>query len=159
MIHFVQQTPDEFTLNDCHVPSLQALVPWSEKRLGSVPAQLTAWLKAVRQQLASATAFKPLPPSNWLRPAEVTCNCQYCTQLNTFLASPASEVGRIPAKEESRRHLIDSINKHRCDITHKLEKTGSPYSLVLKKTTGSYERALKRFETDCSLQSALPPSR
>jgi hypothetical protein len=37
------------------------------------------------------------------------------------------------------------------------ERKGSPYSLVLTKITGSFERALKRFEADHRLFSELPP--
>jgi hypothetical protein len=36
------------------------------------------------------------------------------------------------------------------------EKKGSPYSLVLTKTTGSFERAVKRFKADRRLLSELP---
>ena len=39
-----------------------------------------------------------------------------------------------------------------------LGRKGSPYSLVLTKTTGSFDRAVKRFETDLKLLGELPPS-
>ena len=100
VIHFVQQSPDEFSLDDCQVPCLKSLIPWSRKQFGSVPPQLAAWLASVRQQLESATAKKPKPPTDWARPADVDCKCQYCAQLKAFLADPANEVGRIPARED-----------------------------------------------------------
>jgi hypothetical protein len=86
------------------------------------------------------------------------CTCQYCAQLKAFLADPAAEVGRIAAREDRRQHLEGMISHHQCDVKSKLECKGSPYSLVLTKTTGSYERALKRFEADCRLLSELPPA-
>ena len=55
-----------------------------------------------------------------------------------------------------RGHLIDMIGRHQCDVKHALERKGSPYSLVLTKTTGSFDRAVKRFEEDRRLLSALP---
>jgi hypothetical protein len=116
VIHFVQASPDEFSLDDCQVPCLKSLIPWSQKQSGSVRPQLVSWLIAVRQQLESATARQPVPPTDWARPAEVACKCQYCAQLKAFLADPANEVGRIPAREDMRQHLIGIIAGHQCDV-------------------------------------------
>lgn len=158
VMHLVRELPDEFSVDDCQVPALKSLIPWSRKRFGSVHPQFKSWLDAVRGQLEGATAKEPTPPADWARPADVDCKCQYCAQLKAFLADPAHEVGRIPAREEMRRHLIDMIGRHRCDVKHALERKGSPYSLVLTKTTGSFDRAVKRFEEDRRLLSELPVS-
>jgi hypothetical protein len=114
------------------------------------------WLDTVRGQLEDATAKEPAPPANWGRPADVDCQCQHCAQLKAFLADPVHEVGRISAREDIRQHLMDRINWHQCDVKHSLERNGSPYSLVLTKTTGSFDRAVKRFEAYRRLLSALP---
>ncbi len=158
IIDFVQQSPAEFDMDACQVPCLQSLIPWSRKRFGSVPTQLASWLASVRHKLETATAEKPAPPADWARPAKVSCTCHYCAKLNAFLADPANEVGRIPANERMRQHMIGMISRHQCDVKHTLERTGSPYSLVLTKTNGSFDRAVKRFETDLRLLSELPPS-
>ncbi len=158
MVRFVQQSRDEFRLDDCQIPSLKELIPWSRKELGRGHPLLEAWLASVRQQLESATAEAPQPPTDWARPADLSCTCQYCAQLNAFLADPAAEVGRIPAREDARQHLIDMIGRRQCDVEHALERKGSPYSLVLTKTTGSFDRAVKQFEADRRLLSELPLS-
>jgi hypothetical protein len=158
VIRFVQKTPDEFRLDECQVPSLKLLIPWSQKQFGQVHPQLTAWLASVRQQLESATARQPQPLTDWARPADVDCTCQYCAQLKAYLADPANEVGRIAAREDRRQHLIDMIRRHECDVRHTLERKGSPHCLVFTKTTGSYERAVKRFKADRRLLNALPPA-
>jgi hypothetical protein len=156
VIHFVQESPDEFSLDDCQIPCLKSLIPWSQKRFGSVHPQLPSWVASVRQKLESATVKHPVPPTDWARPADLACECQYCAELKAFLADPANEVGRIPAREEMRQHLIDIIDRHQCDVKHSLERKGSPYSLVLTKTEGSFERAVKRFEANRRLLNALP---
>ncbi len=155
VIHFVEGAPDDFSFDECQVPCLKALLPWSQKRFGVVHPHLLAWLASVRQKLVSATARQPAPPAGWARPAEVACTCRYCAQLNAFLADPANEVGRIQAREDMRQHLIDMIDRHACDVNHALERKGSPYSLVLTKTTGSFQRASRRFEADCRLLQIL----
>ena len=156
MIRFVQESPDEFSLDDCQVPCLKSLIPWSQKQFGSVHPQLVSWLASVRQQLESATARPPAPPTDWARPADVNCACQYCAQLKAFLADSTNEVGRIAAREDRRQHLVGMISQHQCDVKHALERKGNPFALVLTKTRGSYERAVKRFEKDRRLLSELP---
>src|SRR5262249_3348200 len=141
VIQFVEGLPDEFSLEDSQVPSLKALVPWSQKQFDVVHPQLMSWLASVRKKLEMATARPPAPPADWARPADVACTCPYCAQLKVFLADPANEVGRIPAREDMRQHLVGMISRHQCDVNYALERKGSPYSLVLTKTTGSFERA------------------
>ncbi len=155
VIQFVESSPDEFTLDECQVPSLKALVPWSQKQYGVVHPHVMSWLASVRRTLESVTARRPALPADWARPAEVACTCQYCARLNAFLADPANEVGRIPAREDMRQHLIGSIGRHQCDVKYELERKGSPYSLVLTKTTGSFDRATKRFEANRRLLKIL----
>ncbi len=156
VIHFVQESPDEFSLDSCQVPCLKSLIPWSRQQFGSVHPQLVSWLVSVRQQLESATVRQTVPPTDWARPAHVACKCQYCAQLKAFLADPANKVARIPAREDMRQHLIGIIDRHQCDVNHALERKGSPFSLVLTKTSGSFKRAVKRFEANRRLLSALP---
>lgn len=155
VIQLVEGTPNLFGLESCQVPVLQVLLPWTKERFGQVHPQLLGWLASVRRKLTAATAAPPVPPSDWARPANVACTCPYCTQLNRFLADPALEVGRIQAREDRRLHVIGMIRDRRCDVTHTLEQRGSPYSLVLTKTTASFERATRQFHTDCRLLQTL----
>ncbi len=156
VIQFIRELPNEFSLDDCQVPALKSLIPWSRQQFGSVHPQFQSWLRAVREQLERATATEPTPPADWARPADVDCDCQYCAQLKAILADSAHRVGRISASEYNRSHLIDMIRRHQCDVNHGLERKGSPYSLTLTKTSGSFDRAVKRFERDCRLLKALP---
>jgi hypothetical protein len=157
VIRFVQQAPEEFRLGQCQVPALKELIPWSAKQFGRVHPKLASWLAFVREYLKSATAVPPEPPTDWARPANADCKCPLCARLKAFLADPANEVGRIAAREDARQHVIGTINRHQCDVRPALERKGSPYSLVLTKTTGSFDRAVKQFEADRRLLSALPP--
>lgn len=155
VIHFVECLPKEFRIDVCQVPALKTLIPWSRKEFGKVPQPLLAWLASVRQTLQAATATPPAPPADWARPAEVGCNCKSCAQLNAFLADPANGVGRFPAREDLRSHLVSMIQRHGCDVKHTVERVGSPFSLVLTKTNGSIERAARRFKANCRLLEIL----
>jgi hypothetical protein len=156
VIQFVESNPGQFTLEHGQVPTLKQIVPWSIRRFGKIPQPLHKWLTAVRKQLETATAREPEPPADWTRPSVVSCRCEYCARLSAFLKDSTAEVGRIPAREDIRSHLIGEINRHRFDVTHKLEKLRSPFSLVLTKTQDSFNRTLKRYQLDRKLIEALP---
>lgn len=158
VIQFVESNPGQFTLEHGQVPALKQIVPWSIRRFTAIPEPLQIWLTAVRRQLETATAHEPEPPADWTRPSVVSCRCEYCVRLRVFLKDPTAEVGRIPAREDIRSHLIQEIDRQRFDVTHKLEKLRSPFSLVLTKTQGSFNRTLRRYQLDRELLEALPRS-
>ncbi|MEZ6061953.1 MAG: 2OG-Fe(II) oxygenase [Planctomycetaceae bacterium] len=158
VIQFVESNPGQFTLEHGHVPTLIKLVPWSLKRFGRIPEPIQDWLTQVRQQLETATALEPQPPADWTHPSDVSCQCRFCDQLSAFLRDPTAEVGRIPAREDIRSHLIQQISQQQFDVTHTIEKLKSPYSLVLTKTQDSFQRTLKRYQLDTNLLATLPKS-
>ena len=151
----VHSHPERFSIEKVQVPSLECIVTWRRKQKAAIPPLLTEWLRTLQQELSAATAQQPQPPADWARPAEIACSCPYCKQLNAILADPHAATGRLPAREESRSHLMGSIEKHECDATHKLEKKGSPYALVFTKTSGSFERRMKRFTADQKLLATV----
>lgn len=156
VVQFVQTNRDQFTLEHGQVPALQQVIPWSIRKSGQTPPLLNTWLAAVRRWLEAATVRKPEPPTDWSRPSPISCSCKYCTQLNVLLGDPTVEIGRIQANEETRDHLIDAIQRNRCDVTHTIDKLTRPFSLVLTKTQTSFDRALRRYLLDTKLLAALP---
>jgi len=156
LIEAIRSVPKNFSLKTAQIPCLNTLVPWSMKRDGKLHVVLKKWLEEVRTELEFATQEQPSPPTDWARPAEVECDCQFCEQLNEFLRDPECEVTRIKAREDRRDHVESNIREYRCDVSHKLERIGSPHSLVLTKTTGSHEHALKQYATYVKLLKALP---
>jgi hypothetical protein len=155
VMRLIQESPNEFSLDFGHLPALKSLIPWSHKKFGSIYPPLQSWFETVRNELERSTAEEPVPPSDWARPVAVECRCNFCTQLNTFLADPRTEIVQIPAGEERRQHLIHQIQRHKCDVKHSLERSGRPYSLILTKTTGSHDRAVVRYKKDRRLLREL----
>lgn len=149
VIRFVESAPRQFDLDICRVPTLKKLVPWSQQTFGRVHPELAKWLEITRDYLRSATDSPPEPYPDWSRPGKADCRCRHCATLNAFLADPASESTRIPAVENDRVHLLNSIQKFRCDVKHTLDRQRRPYALLLTKTSASYQRSVKRYEQDC----------
>ena len=135
----------------------QCLVPWCQDQLGEVPQPIAEWLELVRDELNVATKTLPQPPSDWARPAGVTCQCEHCSTLKTFLADGTIETDRLAAGESTRKHVLQQISRDQLDVETTLSKSSRPYALVMSKTQGSYERAVKQFEIDSQLLQQLPP--
>ena len=71
------------------------------------------------------------------------------------MLDPEREVERIRAREEMRQHLIGQVRHFQLDVTTTLEKKGSPYCLVCKKTRGSFERALTAYRANLKLLETI----
>jgi hypothetical protein len=156
VVGFVLETPHQFSMDDCQVPTLKSLLPWSKRRLGFVHPQLVAWLDCVREKLELATAKAPAPPADWTRPANLDCWCRHCAEFMAFMANAEMEVGRFRARELERDHLVGVLGRNPCDVEYELDRTRSPYTLVFTKTNGAFDRAVQRFEADRKLLNALP---
>ena len=151
LIRFVTLHPRRFAVDKVRVHGLNQVVIWHRKQNSSVHRLVIAWLRTLQQEQSAATADQPQPPADWARPAEIACTFQFCKQLNAILADPYAATWQTLAREEVRSHLIFEIYEHQCDVTHKLERTGSPRASVFAKTNGSFERRLQRYVADQKL--------
>jgi len=109
----------------------------------------------VTQELAAAIAASPSEPVDWTRPAEIKVSSPFDRQLNEFLADPEAETLTIPAAENQRSQIISTVRRYGCDLSHRLEKKGSPHRLVFTKTLGSWERAVAQYETNIKLHAQI----
>lgn len=156
VIRTVRGWPKRFPNDTGQVPALVELVPWCRERFQTVPPSVRDWLESIREQLTTATRSRPAPPGDWARPANVNCQCAWCATVSTFLANPLEERFELRAGEYDRSHVERQIAQERLDLKGTLSKVSRPYALVLTKTIGSYERALKQYEVDCGLLQELP---
>jgi hypothetical protein len=137
--------PKLYPLVSTHVSALTTLGPWLKKNVKKHSAPLSDWLAACCEQLEALTAKEPRAPTDFRRPAGVSCKCADCAALKKFLQNPNEEVYRFSAAERRRRHLQDTIRSDRADVNCRTEKRGSPYTLVCTKNTASYEASLKTY--------------
>lgn len=132
------------------------LVKWSDKRGGDRLESLSEWLKEIRDFLESETAYEPERPSNFVRPNTIDCACPQCAELHAFLGNAKRETGEIRALKTQLEHVRDQIRQDKLDATTILDRSTRPFTLNLKKTQGSYQRDLKRFQQDLKRLASLP---
>ncbi|MGB5833959.1 MAG: 2OG-Fe(II) oxygenase [Thiohalocapsa sp.] len=148
IVHFLAW-PDGYQMDRVMLPAVMAIgavVPSGGRATG--PASVTRLRQAVLEHLERRIAEPLAPPADWRRPAEVSCSCVDCRQLNAFLGSPTEPEWRFKAAEAKRRHLEHSVSKNCCDLDLSTETRGRPYTLVCTKNQASYQRRVRQREQD-----------
>jgi hypothetical protein len=121
----------------------------------SEPASITRLRQAVLDHLDQRIAEPLAPPADWRRPAEVSCSCARCAELNRFLASAIEPVWHFKAAERDRRHVEYSVRQGQCDLDLTTDQRGRPYTLVCKKNQASYQRRVRQREQDLAHREQL----
>jgi hypothetical protein len=156
VFNHVRNFPKLFTHENGQVPALCELVPWCQKQFGEVPNAIRDWLKAVRAELSASTKSRPKPPTDWTRPATLTCSCASCAEVKKFLLDPTLESHQIRGNEDQRNHLEQQTQRDQLDVKCSLNKATRPFGLVMTKTLASHTRAEHQYEVDCKLLAELP---
>jgi len=152
----LRHSPKSFPVRTFQVSAANQIHRFIKKRGGDIPASLRTWISGLNEFFTQATQQEPTVPKDFSRPNQTDCECQFCLEMQAFLASPTQETTRIAAREDRRHHLVAVIRGKKLDATTGIEKTSSPHKLVLTKTTASYKRALKQYQDDVKLLASLP---
>lgn len=118
--------------------------------------------RAIQQLWTSAAEFlllrsevPPQPPSDWRLPAQLSCTCADCRELQAFAHSPTEHVHRFRVKKERRSHLHRVIDRHRLDMTHVTERVGSPQTLVCSKDRRTFKARMKEYQNEIAAMRRL----
>ena len=137
--------PKNFSFDAVLVPAVIELAD----RCQGVESEATMRLReACLDHLQARIALALEPPSDWTRKGVASCSCQYCQELNAFLADPGRRTWTFKAAEAKRRHLESTIRQNRCDLDLATERRGSPHGLVCTKNQASYERRARQRKAD-----------
>jgi hypothetical protein len=153
--HFLA-SPAIYPMDDILLPAMLALDALSNRApAGAEPASIVRLRQAVLDHLDQRIAEPLAPPADWRRPAEVSCPCTRCAELNRFLASATEPVWHFKAAERDRRHVEYSVRQAQCDLDLTTDQRGRPYTLVCKKNQASYQRRVRQREQDLSHRERL----
>lgn len=144
--------PEKYDLDALLLPATLNL--YSQPALRNDPA--VQFLREVcLAHLEARLAEKPTAPTDWARPAKLTCQCQDCQQLSQFLADPREQRWVFKAAEARRSHLASVARQSQSDVDMQTLRKGSPHQLVCTKNQGSYQRRLQQREVDIERQEQL----
>jgi hypothetical protein len=146
---------DQYDVIETHVAAIFSLESWLSAASTAPHRALSHWLAVCRSELDARVAHVPVQPTDYRRPAKLSCNCEDCRELSAFLADPDEAAHRFRVRKDRRQHLHRIIDRHGCDLTHVTDRRGNPQTLVCTKTTASYEAACRVHERDQQFLSRL----
>ena len=97
-------------------------------------AQSSRLLDFVRGKVTRALDSPPRKAGDWSITETVSCGCADCKVLTAFLQSSGEEHKVWPLAKGRRMHIHQAIEAMGVPVTHKTERSGSPYKLHLTKT-------------------------
>ena len=124
------------------------------------PAGTTAYGVLWRQAadfLLERSSTVPAEPADWtiVAEADIACDCELCAKLRAFCRDPVKRLERFKVRKDLRKHLHQVIDRHRLDLDHVTERSGSPYTLVCTKNRASHKRRLEEYADDLRRMSSL----
>lgn len=147
--------PQIFDPSRVLVPTLQALCTTTDGgAIGSDPQRLRLWRHCCAFLLARSE-FPPAVPHDWGQPVALSCHCEDCLALQAFALDPQLREQRFRVRKDRRQHLHGQIERHELDMSHVTERSGSPQTLVCRKTRESYRRQCRQHAEDVAGMRAL----
>ena len=149
-------------LASCVIRALRAAaaVPTPTKRDDAFEQLATDQITRLRARLAQPTRGA----DDWSIELSGGCSCELCGILRSFLADPARRMLEWPLAKDRRSHVHSRIDQAELPVSHLTRRQGSPFTLVLTKTTRLFEREAERRARDQAdldwllKSSALPAS-
>ncbi|MBO0755168.1 MAG: 2OG-Fe(II) oxygenase [Bradyrhizobiaceae bacterium] len=137
--------PKTYGIDRALLPAVKCLLGGGVQRSDAAMTDLVA---ACLTHVESRVA-KPLKaPQNWTRASNIRCSCEHCAALRRFLASPETETWTLKAREETRNHVEGEIRTAGADLDVTTLRRSSPYSLVCRKNSASYDRRVEQRRQD-----------
>ena len=147
--------PQVFDPGRVLVPALQALC--AAQQYGGIDRnaqRLRLWRHCCAFLLARSE-FAPPAPGDWSQPAALACRCEDCRALQAFALNPQLREQRFRVRQDRREHLQRQIAQHGLDMSHVTDRTGSPQTLVCRKTRENYRCQCRQHAEDVAAMRAL----
>jgi hypothetical protein len=151
----IASRPECFSPVTLVAPAIERIWVGLRQRTAAVNTSLQhLWTSAAEFMLRRSEAPPP-PPSDWCLDVDLSCSCPDCRELQSFARDPAERVHRFRAKKERRRHLHNTIDRYRLDITHVTERVGSPQTLVCTKDRRTFDRRMNQYQDEIAAMRTL----
>ncbi len=147
--------PQVFDPGRVLVPALQALCAAREHGVIDQNAQRLRLWRHCCAFLLARSEFAPPAPGDWSQPAKLACRCEDCQALQAFALNPRLREQRFRVRQDRREHLQRQIAHHKLDMHHVTDRSGSPQTLVCRKTRESYHRQCRQHAEDVAAMHAL----
>ncbi len=110
--------------------------------------EIRRWIDVLIAFFESATQTEPQAPTDWARECKTRCTCANCAEVNRFLLSSTQPTYRFRSLKQDREHVEYCLRSADADVNCTTDRTGSPQSLIITKTNGSYHKKLRVYHED-----------
>ncbi|KAI0155882.1 hypothetical protein BJ166DRAFT_626962 [Pestalotiopsis sp. NC0098] len=131
--------------NPLYIPLLQGLLVSIEKHKAPLlqPAHQAVFQTLLWSYIQSYVGVEPLA-NKWARSPLKGCQCRDCPPMNEFLKDGTREVGYFRLAESRRRHLLQQLELNKLDFTSQVDRTNTPFTLVITKVDKLTEQWTER---------------
>ena len=104
--------------------------------------KVSAWIGVGKSQGLNPLVLSCIEngPKGWSQNVSVSCTCQDCQLLQTFLTSSTQSQIRFQMPINRRLHIEKQLMSLSFYATHHTIRSGSPHTLVVEKTKQSFEK-------------------
>lgn len=134
------------------VPALERMSTQAPPAIDRVIQHL--WIRGA-EFLLLRSEVPPQPPPDWSLPANLSCTCADCRDLQAFARNPIEQVHHFRIKMERRRHLHQVIERHGLEMTHVTHRVGSPQTLVCTKDRRSFQARMREYLNEIAAMRKL----
>jgi len=136
------------------VPALHMLCAVGDGGRAGDSQRLRLWRHCCDFLLARSE-FPPPVPRDWIQPVALACRCEDCVALQTFALDPGLREQRFRVRQDRREHLERQITQHGLDMSHVTERSGSPKTLLCRKTHQRWRRQCQQHAEDVAAMRVL----
>lgn len=147
--------PQVFDPGRVLVPALQALCAAAEPGHPGRDAQRLRLWRHCCAFLLARSEFAPAAPIDWSQPVDLAGHCEDCRALQAFALDPLLRQQRFRVRQDRREHLQRQIARHGLDMGHVTDRSGSPQTLVCRKTRENYRRQCRQHAEDIAAMRIL----
>jgi hypothetical protein len=151
----IASRPEIFSPVALVVPAIERICVGNGRKTAAIDGAVRHLCTSAAEFLLRCSEFPPEPPSDWSLNIELACSCPDCRELQTFARDPAERVHRFRIKKERRRHLHNTIDRHRLDMMHVTDRVGSPQTLVCTKDRRTFDRRMKQYQDEIDAMRKL----
>jgi len=152
----IASRPDAFPPVALVVPAIAQMMAWPDLAPPLDRAVQRLWTSAA-QFLLLRSEVPPQPPQDWRLDARLSCGCRDCLELQAFVGDPVANLHRFRVNKDRRRHLHQMIDRHKLDMTHVTQRTGSPQTLVCTKDRRTFKARMVQYGDEIAAMRTLIP--
>jgi hypothetical protein len=132
--------------NSILLPYVGSLVPMLKSQSINLTEYRNLFISCITNFILRCVKEEPAEPSDWVQ-RPLGCSdghCPDCRRLDAFLLSPTETSIQFKAAQDRRKHierrLPDTSDRFKpCDLSTTTERRGAPHTLVVTKTSATYE--------------------